>query len=146
MCRLLIYLSFISGYLPAQVIETKVKESADSTYQPPASPSVVPFKHPGDSLSQTIQTRACVYLFNGQTVSFLEIVTGCSTLTVQNITVISSGDLYLSAPGDITISDAFDVNLGGQLNVNTSPPPTPQFQFNYTYDASGNRINRTLVP
>ena len=142
---LLILISLISGRLSSQELETKVIESAESTYRPPARPIAVPIEQPADSLRQPVETRSCVNTYTGQTVTSYEVVTGCSTLTVQNVTVTSSGDLYLLAPGEITINSDFDVVLGGQLNTDSAPPP-PANTFEYTYDASGNRISRTFVP
>ncbi len=52
--------------------------------------------------------------------------------------------LYLVASGYININGAFEVQSGGQLNVQITPPSQPG--FDYTYDASGNRISRTFVP
>ena len=127
MCMLLIHLSALSGYLSAQVTGTKIKESADSTILTSGRPPVSVIEQIVDSLGPPLQTRSCVNTFTNQTVStFLEIE-GCSTLVVQNVTVASGGDLYLIAPGEITINGPFDVLLGGQLNVNltqiTPPPP-----------------------
>ena len=142
---LLVLLSLISGRLSSQELETKEAESADSTYRPPAKPVAVPVGQPADSLAQPVETRSCVNTYTGQTVTSHEAVTGCSTLTVQNVTVTSTGDLYLLAPDVITINGDFDVVLGGQLNTDSAPPP-PANTFEYTYDASGNRISRTFVP
>ena len=142
---LLVLLSFICGRLSSQELETKVGESADSTYRPPAVPVAVPVRQPADSLRQPVETRSCVNTYTGQTVASYEVVTGCVTLTVQNVTVTGAGDLYLLAPGEITINGDFDVVLGGQLNTDSAPPPSAN-TFEYTYDASGNRISRTFVP
>ena len=142
---LLILLSLLSGRLSSQEIETRVQESADSAYYPPARPVAVPIEQPIDSLEQPIETRSCVYTYTNQTVSTYEVVNGCLTLAVQYVTVTSVGDLYLLAPDEITINGDFDVLLGGQLNVDSAPPPSTN-TFEYDYDASGNRISRTFVP
>ena len=125
MCILLVHLSLISGHLSSQKIETIVKEKADSTYHPPDSLHAVPIDQLVDSLEQSVQTRACVNSITNQTVSTFEVVEGCTTLDVQYVTVTNSGDLHLLAPGDITINGDFDVYLGGQLNMNGTPPPPP---------------------
>ena len=143
---LLVLLSLISGRLSSQELETKVMESADSAYHPPARPVAVPIEQPADSLRQPpVETRSCVSTYSGQTVSTYEVVTGCSTLTVWNVTVTSGGELSLFAPDEITINGDFDVLLGGQLNMDLMPPAANN-TFEYTYDASGNRTDRTLVP
>ena len=127
MCVLLIYLSLMPCYLSAQVMETAIGESADSTLLKSGSSDAGLFEHPDDSSGHSVQTRNCVNTFTNQTVTSYLFVEGCNTLTVQNVTVTNSGNLHLSAPGVITINGAFDVYLGGQLNVgaSSSPPPPP---------------------
>jgi len=124
---LLIHLSLIPCYLSAQVMETAIGESADSTLLKSGSSDAGLFEHPDDSSGHSVQTRNCVNTFTNQTVTSYLFVEGCNTLTVQNVTVTNSGNLHLSAPGVITINGAFDVYLGGQLNVgaSSSPPPPP---------------------
>ena len=128
MCMLLIYLSALSGYLAAQVTGTAVNELADSTKNTTGRPSgAVIIEQLDDSVEPPLQTRSCVNTFTNQTVSTFLLIEGCSTLVVQGVTVASGGDLYLLAPGEITINGAFDVALGGQLHVNMTqlPPPPP---------------------
>jgi len=120
LCMLLFLLT-----LPSQVAEAMIKESADSLYNKSGSPGVIQSELPEDSLGQPVQTRSCVIVFNNQTVSTYLVIIGCDTLAVQNVTVTNTGDLYLSAPGAIMIYGAFEVSLGGQLNVHTMPPPPP---------------------
>jgi hypothetical protein len=141
-------LFLLFGYhtLSAQVVNTEIKEPAYNNFQTaPDSLARKKIQQKADSLLADIKLRSCVTTFMNQTVSSYLFVLGCSTLTVQDVTVTSGGDLHLSAPDDITINGTFDVLLGGELNVNTTPPP-PTYLFNYSYDASGNRINRTFVP
>ena len=127
MCMLLILFLFTSGFLCAQVTETKKTESADSINQTGGSPpsGAEMLEQNEDRLGNPIQTRSCVPSFTSQTVSGYLVVTGCDTLFVQGVTVTSTGDLVLQAPNTINIHGAFEVALGGQLNVNTIPPPPP---------------------
>lgn len=94
-----------------------------------------------DSSSIVIQPRACVNTYENQTVSSTVSVVGCSNLAVQNVTVTNSGNLILSAPAEITINGPFEVQLGGLLNIKND---LTQLIFNYTYDASGNRVARRV--
>ena len=127
MGALLIYLSLYSVYLLAQQSETAVHAPTDSARNATGNPVSADIIQPVDSIGDSAQTRSCVTTFTNQTVSSYLVVTGCSTLTVQTVTVANSGNLVLSAPGVITINGAFEVALGGQLNVNTTtlPPPPP---------------------
>ena len=102
-------------------------------------------KEPADSLKETQQTKSCVSTFTNQTISSLISVIGCSTLTVQNITVTNTGALFLIAPSDVTINGAFDVLLGGALNVQCEAAPIQSGSYTYTYDAAGNRISRNMM-
>ncbi len=96
-----------------------------------------------DSLLRAVQKRSCMNTFTNQNVSSYLFVSGCNTLTVQNVTVSRGGDLSLYAPSGITINGTFDVLLGGALNVGCEGPP--QTRINYIYDASGNRIARQFT-
>ena len=144
-CMLLILLLSANVVVSAQAIDTTTKESGDSTYQKISdSPAKAVLEQHADSMLKAIQTRACVNVFTNQTVSSIMSVLGCSTLTVQNVTVVNGGNLSLTAPGEITVNGTFDVLLGGVLNVGGIVAP-PQLMFNYGYDASGNRISRSLT-
>ena len=123
MCMLLIHLSTLSGYLAAQVVGATVNESADSAIHTTGRPSgTVIIGQLDDSVEPPLQTRSCVNTFTNQTVSTFLLINGCSTLVAQDVVVASGGDLYLLAPGEITINGSFEVLLGGQLNVHIPPP------------------------
>jgi len=95
-----------------------------------------------DSLS-TVEAgarAACVNSFANQTVSTQVSVVGCSTLSVQNVTVTASGNLFFYAPGNITINGPFTVQSGGVFNIGIEKPV--QTVFDFEYDVSGNRIKR----
>lgn len=155
---LLSLIFFSEPAFSAQVVDVEMKEPADSTRQvAPVErtsqvdlggqdvPVLQKLQQKADSITAEMQLRACVAAFTVQTVSSYLSVVGCDTLYVQGVTVANGGDLYLSAPGNINIHGAFEVNVGGALDVNFSPPP-PTFSFTYTYDASGKRTGRTFVP
>ena len=134
LCMLLICLSTLSTNLSAQITETTVNESVAGTGHAIGSADFEIIALPDDSLMPPITTRSCVNTFTNQTVSTFLVVNGCSTLVVQDVTVSSSGDLYLLAPGEITINGAFEVVLGGQLNVQIQPPCVNSF-INQTVSA-----------
>ena len=136
-----IFIFSVSFHISSKEIETKINESPDSIRETTVNAEVDLFELPADSLEQPVQTRACVNTFTNQTVSTYLGVEGCSALAVQNVTVISNGDLILW--GEVTINGPFDVLLGGKLEVNITKPLPPPANFTYTYDASGNRISRT---
>lgn len=92
-------------------------------------------------VSDSVPTnRACVNLLENQTISSTVSYLGCSSLTVQNVTVSNNGNLILNAPENVTINGAFEVVSGGSLIVNLKP----RLIFEFTYDASGNRIMRQV--
>ena len=122
MCMLLIYLSALSGYLAAQITGTTLNESADSIINRTGSPPRAVIIEQFDDLGSPVQTRSCINTYSNQTVSTFLVINGCSTLVVQDVNVTNDGDLYLLAPGEITINGEFDVILGGQLNVHIQPP------------------------
>ena len=145
---MLLLLLFVVFMLPAQPTNSPIKESADNTaYQTAPDSLNLKNNQNADSILTIVQLLSCVNSFTNQTVSSYLFITGCNSLAVQGIIVASGGDLNLTAPGDITINGAFDVNLGGTLNVQVATTPVnPQYMFNYTYDASGNRTGRTVTP
>ena len=146
MSILFIFLSAFSFHLSSQVIETDTVVSMDSIRQTAVQPVAVAIEQPADSLGQAVETKACVSAYTNQTVSGYAGIEGCGDLSVQNVTVTNTGNLILWAPSSVLISGPFDVNLGGQLEVNITKPQVEESYFNYTYDASGNRISRMLVP
>lgn len=120
---LLILWSGIVNPLLSQNSNTTIPEPVDSIQQAMTDhPAQTELEQTSDSLQTTIQTRACVNTFTNQTVSSYLYVLGCNTLVTQNITVTGSGNLSLGAPGVITINGPFDVQWGGQLNVNSEQP------------------------
>ena len=126
-CILLIHLSVISGHLSSQITETIIGELADSTIYTTESQEITLFEQLEDIIGGIVQTRSCVSTFTNQTISSFMVVNGCNTLDVQDVTVSNGGDLYLLAPGDITINGVFDVTLGGQLNVHIALPCVNSF-------------------
>lgn len=91
--------------------------------------------------AQEVNPRSCVNTFQNQTVSTYLSVLGCQTLDVQNVTVSGNGNLYLSAPAEITINGTFEVQLGGVLNIKNDQY---SLVFDYTYDSAGNRSARQV--
>ena len=77
--------------------------------------------------------------YQNQTVSANVRIHSQNILSVQNVTVTSSGNLKLSADNRIDIAAPFTVQLGGSLELDGGR----QHFIRYTYDASGNRIGRT---
>ena len=117
-CLSLILLFAVNTIVLAQEANPITKESNDSIYQKKTgSQTEAVIDNKADSLLKEIQTRACVNTFTNQTVSTNVYVEGCNTLTVQNVTVASGGNLSLSAPSEVIINGTFDVLLGGVLNV-----------------------------
>jgi hypothetical protein len=138
-------LSCVNLTISAQVVDKRTKEIADSTYHKTGqSLAEAGFEQKTDSLSEPLQTRSCVSTFTNQTVSSIVSVTGCNTLTVQNITVTGSGTLSLIAPSDVTINGVFDVLPGGVLIVQGESIPVQASSYTYTYDAAGNRTARLI--
>lgn len=117
---LILFLSGIICSLSAQSTDTTELQLADSTLL-------------------SVEPRGCVGTFESQTISTSTVVTGCSTLTVQNVTVTNTGNLMLSAPQEVAMNGAFEVQLGGVLSVNDA---LVRYTFSYSYDAAGNRITR----
>jgi|GEM_PF-3793727 len=118
LCLSLILLFAVNAIVSAQETNPITKESGDSIYQKKsAGPAETVIENIADSMLTEIQTRACVNTFTNQTVSTSVYVEGCNTLTVQNVTVVSGGNLSLSAPSEVIINGTFDVLLGGVLNV-----------------------------
>lgn len=127
-CMLLPVTLSVVNALQAQAVNTVINKPADSAFQFPADSLMLKklqlqAEAYEDSITAAIELRACVNTFTNQTVSAYMFVEGCNTLVVQGITVTGSGDLHVSAPGEITINGAFDVNSGGTLNVNLTVPP-----------------------
>ena len=120
---LLIHLLLFSVRLTAQATEATVNEPASIANPATGNPVPAVIEQPDDSITNPVQTRSCVTTFTNRTVSSYTVIVGCDTLYVKDITVTGSGDLYLTAPGYININGAFEVALGGQLNVHTMPPP-----------------------
>lgn len=92
------------------------------------------------------QEQECVSTFTDQTVSSEMSVVGCSTLTIQNVTVVNGGNLSLYAPETIIIEGPFEVQPGGLLSaggtVPTGPTDPVPTAVTYLYDDAGNRIKR----
>lgn len=65
-------------------------------------------------------------------------VQGRNILTSYDVTVTNTGNLKLSSPNGIDITNNFSVNLGGVLELNGGM----QYAIRYTYDATGNRTRR----
>ena len=63
---------------------------------------------------------------------------GRTTLNMQNVTVSQTGFLKATAPEGIVITSPFEVQLGGELELNGGR----QWMIRYSYDNSGNRIIR----
>jgi hypothetical protein len=59
----------------------------------------------------------CVSSYTNQTVTTNTTVTGCSGLTVQNVTVSNNANLTLTTPDSVIINGPFEVILGSTLNV-----------------------------
>lgn len=76
--------------------------------------------------------------YQNQTVTTDVFVQGRTILTSSDATVISTGHLTMTSPDGIIITGNFEVQLGGQLNLNGGR----QYLIRYTYDEAGNRINR----
>ena len=132
-CMLLLLLFCYNFTLTAQVVDTITKDPGDIIFRNASgSPGItLPEQKPDDSLTE-ITTRACVNTYTNQTVSSTVTVEGCNTLTVQNVTVSNGGNLMLIAPVEVNINGAFDVAIGGELNVYTVAAPVvpPGDNFN----------------
>lgn len=87
-----------------------------------------------------IKASSCVSVYENQTVSTSVSVLGCTTLTVQKVTVTNNGNLTLSAPDKILINGVFEIQQGGSLLVGNPKNVVVQF----IYDAAGNRISRQI--
>ena len=79
-----------------------------------------------------------VDIYANHVVSNQVIVQGRNILTSHDVTVTNTGDLKLSSPNGINITNNFTVNLGGVLELNGGM----QYAIRYTYDATGNRTRR----
>lgn len=79
-----------------------------------------------------------VDVYANHTVSNQVVVQGRNVLTSHNVTVTNTGNLKLSSPNGINITNHFYVNLGGVLELNGGM----QYAIRYTYDATGNRTRR----
>lgn len=96
-----------------------------------------------DELSpEVLQAQSCVSSFTNQTVSTTLLVAGCTTLSVQQVTVTNTGNLTLTAPEYIAITGPFEVVAGGRLNIDIAEPPQEIKVRRFYYDDSGNRIRR----
>jgi hypothetical protein len=62
-------------------------------------------------------SSGCVNSYTNQTVTTNTTVTGCSDLTVQNVTVSNNANLTLTAPNSVIINGSFEVAIGSTLNV-----------------------------
>jgi len=60
---------------------------------------------------------ACPNTFTNQTVIADKIVTACTNLSVQNVTVSNGAKLKLEAPGEIIINGDFEIQLGSELEI-----------------------------
>ncbi|MDR2928688.1 MAG: S8 family serine peptidase [Cytophagaceae bacterium] len=61
-------------------------------------------------------TGGCVSSFSNQTVTANTTIYGCSTLTVQNVTVAAGAKLTIVSGGDVTFSN-FEVAPGGEFDL-----------------------------
>ncbi|MDR1340405.1 MAG: hypothetical protein LBK58_10190 [Prevotellaceae bacterium] len=158
-CVLLVFLSGVNTVTSARSTDTETKGSANSTYhdatgddpagamfgkQTSPLPEMKQVKDgQSENISVATEASSCVNSFTNQTVSSTVSVLGCNILTVQNVTVTGSGNLSLSAPVEVLINGPFEVLSGGILNV-TGGGESETYDFTLSYDASGNRISRTL--
>lgn len=76
--------------------------------------------------------------YQNQTVSTSVTVHSQGILSVQSVTVTSSGNLKLSADSLIHVTGPFTVNVGGTLELHGGR----EHFVRYTYDAAGNRTGR----
>ena len=76
--------------------------------------------------------------YQNHVVSDTVMLQGRTTLNIQNVTVAQTGFLKATSPDGIEITGPFEVQLGGQLELNGGR----QWKIHYTYDASGNRKTR----
>ena len=65
---------------------------------------------------------------------------GHTTLNIQNVTVSQTGFLKATAPESIVVTGPFEVQFGGELELNGGR----QYFIRFDYDAVGNRIRREL--
>ena len=68
---------------------------------------------------QAAQAACTTYTVNfaNQTVNTNTITASCGTINTQNVTVTNNASLRLIAPGDVTINNTFDVQLGSELEI-----------------------------
>ena len=59
----------------------------------------------------------CVNSFTNQTVTTNTAITGCSTLTIQNVTVTNNAKLSIISGGEVILNSNFEVSLGSQLEI-----------------------------
>ncbi|MDR2970178.1 MAG: S1 family peptidase [Tannerellaceae bacterium] len=74
-------------------------------------------KNTGVSTLNGIGEVACVSTFTNKTVRSSQTVTGCSTLSLQNVTVTGNATLTLNASGHVSINGTFEVHSGSALNI-----------------------------
>ncbi len=87
---------------------------------------------------QAQEANDSIDTFNNQTVNTQEIIQGRHELTMQNITITASGYLKASAPQGILITGPFQVDPGGQLELNGGK----QYQISFFYNNIGSRTQR----
>lgn len=90
------------------------------------------------AMNTTAEVNDSIDTYQNQTVNNQVEVQGRDVLTVNNVTVNSTGHLKLSSPNGIVIPAGLTVELGGILELNGGR----QWLVRYTYDAAGNRIRR----
>ena len=81
-----------------------------------------------------------VDVYQQHVVTSKETIQGRTVLTSNHVDVRAHGDLTLSAPGGILITNNFEVREGGMLQLNGGY----QYYMVFTYDQRGNQTQRTM--
>ena len=87
---------------------SKISSSASYPFYPSATSTLI--------AKFTSISSSCISNFSNQTVTTNTIIYGCSTLTVQNVTVSNNATLTIVSGGSVTF-DNFDLNPGAQLDL-----------------------------
>lgn len=130
--------------LSAQETDVTAKETEENVYKLVSNST--DFTLTGqDVVNSSLRAAAgCVSTYSNWTaVSSPTTVVGCTTLTVSNITVTSTGNLTLKAPTSVLINPTFLVPSGGYLYVGIEEAKRQRIR--YDYDNSGNRIVRVSI-
>ena len=59
----------------------------------------------------------CISNFSNQTVTTNTTITGCSTFTIQNVTISNNAKLTIISGGEVILNNNFEVSLGSQLEI-----------------------------